>query len=58
VVNTKISKVLVGIDGSKESMEAADYAINIARKEDAELIALTALRLPTFFGWSAIKPPK
>jgi nucleotide-binding universal stress UspA family protein len=39
VVNTKISKVLVGIDGSKESMEAADYAIDIARKEDAELIA-------------------
>jgi nucleotide-binding universal stress UspA family protein len=58
MVDVKISKVLVGIDGSRESIEAADYAIDIARKEDAELIALTALKLPSFFGWSAIEPPK
>ncbi|MGH9976158.1 MAG: universal stress protein [Nitrososphaeraceae archaeon] len=57
MIDIKISKILVGIDGSRESIEAAGYAIDIARKEDAELIALTALKLPSFFGWSAIEPP-
>lgn len=58
MVDVKLSKVLVGIDGSRESIEAAGYAIDIAIKEDAELITLTALKLPSFYGWSAIEPPK
>lgn len=57
MVDVKLSKVLVGIDGSRESIEAAGYAIDIAIKDDAELITLTALKLPSFYGWSAIEPP-
>jgi nucleotide-binding universal stress UspA family protein len=36
----KLSKILVAIDGSEESMHAADYAIVMAIKYDAELIAI------------------
>ncbi len=34
-----ISKIMVGIDGSEESVNAADYAIAIAKRYNAELIA-------------------
>jgi nucleotide-binding universal stress UspA family protein len=37
---TIISRILVAIDGSDSSMDAADYAISIAKKYDAELYAL------------------
>jgi nucleotide-binding universal stress UspA family protein len=40
---TGISKIMVGIDGSKESIYAADYAIDIAKKHNAELIAVNVL---------------
>lgn len=36
----KISKILVAIDGSEQSMHAADYAIDMATKYNAELIAI------------------
>jgi nucleotide-binding universal stress UspA family protein len=36
----KFYKILIAADGSEESMDAADYAIEIARKCDSELIAL------------------
>jgi nucleotide-binding universal stress UspA family protein len=36
----KFSKILVAADGSEASMDAADYAIEIARKYNSELIAL------------------
>jgi nucleotide-binding universal stress UspA family protein len=36
-----ISKIMVGIDGSEESVNAADYAIAIAKRYNAELIAVT-----------------
>jgi nucleotide-binding universal stress UspA family protein len=39
----KISKILVAVDGSEESMLAADRAINMAKKNDAELIALNVI---------------
>ena len=39
----KFSKVLVAIDGSDHSMKAAEYAIDIARDNKAQLIALTVL---------------
>ena len=32
-----ISKTMVGIDGSEESVNAADYAIAIAKRYNAEL---------------------
>ena len=34
---------MVGIDGSEESMKAAEYAISIAKLYNAELIAITVL---------------
>lgn len=39
----KFSKILVGVDGSEESSHAADYAIHMARKYKAELIALNVI---------------
>ena len=36
----KFSKILVAIDGSKPSMDAADYAISMANKNNSLLIAL------------------
>jgi len=39
----KFSKILVAIDGSDHSMKAAQYAIDIARDNKAQLIALTVL---------------
>lgn len=38
-----ISKTMVGIDGSEESVNAADYAIAIAKRYNAELIAVNVL---------------
>jgi nucleotide-binding universal stress UspA family protein len=37
------SKIMVGIDGSEESVNAADYAIAIAKRHNAELIAVNVL---------------
>jgi len=39
----KFEKVLVCVDGSETSMKAADYAIEIARKYVAEVIALNVI---------------
>jgi nucleotide-binding universal stress UspA family protein len=39
----KFSKILVAIDGSDYSMKAAEYTIDIARDNKAQLIALTVL---------------
>jgi nucleotide-binding universal stress UspA family protein len=45
-IKGRFSKILVGIDGSESSMDAADYAIEMAKKEDAQVIALSINRLP------------
>jgi nucleotide-binding universal stress UspA family protein len=44
-ITGKFSKILVTVDGSNESMDAADYAIAMAKKEDnnTQLIALHVL---------------
>jgi nucleotide-binding universal stress UspA family protein len=39
-----ISKILVAIDGSAASMDAADYATSISKKYNAELYALHVIR--------------
>jgi nucleotide-binding universal stress UspA family protein len=39
-----ISKILVAIDGSEASMDAADYAISMSKVYDAELYALHVIR--------------
>src|SRR5512133_835299 len=36
----RFSKILVAIDGSEPSMDAAEYAIEMARKDNASLIVL------------------
>jgi len=39
-----MKKVLVAVDGSDKSLEAADYAMSIANKERAQLIILNGFR--------------
>jgi nucleotide-binding universal stress UspA family protein len=56
--NHKISRMLVAIDGSEESMRATTYAITIACIYDAELVALTVVNTQPWFysstayGWA------
>jgi nucleotide-binding universal stress UspA family protein len=42
-MHKKFSKILVAIDGSKESMHAANCAVGIAKMYDAILVVLTVL---------------
>ena len=48
-----ISKIMVGIDGSKESVNAADYAIAIAKRHNAELIAINVLTSEIGYAYSS-----
>jgi nucleotide-binding universal stress UspA family protein len=57
VTKTRYSKILVAIDGSKESINAARYAIGLAKKDRAHVIALTAMRLPSLYGWYPTESP-
>jgi nucleotide-binding universal stress UspA family protein len=41
---TIFSKILIAIDGSDASMDAADYAISISKQHNAELYALHVIR--------------
>ena len=43
----RVSKVLVGIDGSSHSFRAAEYAMEISKKYMAKLIAVTVTYIPT-----------
>lgn len=47
----------MAIGGSKESMNAARHAIGLAKKDGAQLIALTAMRFPSLYGWSPAESP-
>ena len=47
----RMKKVLVAVDGSDKSLEAADYAMSIANKEHAQLIILDTE--PWLYGQSA-----
>ena len=48
-----ISKIMVGIDGSEESVNAADYAIAIAKRHNAELIAVNVLTSDIGYAYSS-----
>ena len=48
----KISKILVAVDGSEESMLAADCAIYMAKKNNAELIVLNVIHSQTKYLYS------
>ncbi|HJT47315.1 MAG TPA: universal stress protein [Nitrososphaeraceae archaeon] len=41
----KFYKILIATDGSEASMNAADYAIEIARKCDSELTYISFFRI-------------
>jgi nucleotide-binding universal stress UspA family protein len=45
-IKGRFSKIVVGIDGSESSMDAADYAMEMAKKDGAEVIGLVVNRLP------------
>lgn len=47
-------KILVGIDGSDKSLEAADYSISITKNTNAQLIILNVLETePWYYGKNA-----
>jgi nucleotide-binding universal stress UspA family protein len=48
-----ISKIMVGIDGSEESINAADYAIANAKRHNAELIAVNVLTSDMGYAYSS-----
>jgi nucleotide-binding universal stress UspA family protein len=52
-MTTGISKIMVGIDGSKESVNAADYAIAIAKRHNAELVAVNVLTSDIGYAYSS-----
>ena len=45
----QFSKILVPIDGSDQSMKAADYAIEIAIKHNAQLVVLHVIHIPPMY---------
>jgi nucleotide-binding universal stress UspA family protein len=47
------SRIMVGVDGSKESVKAADYAIAIAKSHNAELIAINVLTSDIGYAYSS-----
>ena len=48
-----ISKIMVGIDGSNESVNAVDFAIAIAKRHNAELIAINVLTSDIGYAYSS-----
>jgi nucleotide-binding universal stress UspA family protein len=52
-VNPAAPRVVVGIDGSKQSKSALRWAASIAHLTGARLHAVAAWEIPTGFGWSA-----
>jgi len=49
----KFCKILIAIDGSKPSMDVADYAIRMANKNNSLLIALHVFFSQTGYAYSA-----
>jgi nucleotide-binding universal stress UspA family protein len=45
-IKGRFSRILVGIDGSESSLNASDYAIEMAKKDGAQVIALSIKSLP------------
>jgi nucleotide-binding universal stress UspA family protein len=46
LVNTRISKILVAIDGSEHSFKASKYALELAKSFGAQLYAVTVTYIP------------
>jgi nucleotide-binding universal stress UspA family protein len=47
--NVSINKILVPVDGSKPSETAAEYAVYLAKKLKAHVIAVHVMHLPAYF---------
>jgi nucleotide-binding universal stress UspA family protein len=56
-IYTRYLTILVAVDGSNESMNAARHAIGLAKDHGAKLYVLTASRLPSIPGWWPIESP-
>src|SRR5262245_56019759 len=41
--NVRFSKIIVAVDGSESSLNAADFAISLAARDNAELTLLTVI---------------
>ena len=48
-----ITKILVGVDGSKNSEKALDHALEIADKFSASILILNVFQLPPESGYKA-----
>ncbi len=48
-----ITKILVGVDGSKNSEKALDYALEVAEKFSASVLILNVFQPPPEFGYQA-----
>jgi len=46
LADTRISKILVGIDGSEHSFKASEYALELAKSFRAQLYAVTVTYIP------------
>ena len=46
LVNTRISKILVAIDGSEHSFKASEYALELAKAFGAQLYVVTVTYIP------------
>ena len=55
-ITENFSKILIAIDGSEQSLHAANYAISIAQKYNAELNALYVTSSPTLYNISSKMP--
>jgi nucleotide-binding universal stress UspA family protein len=51
-----ITKILVGVDGSKNSEKALDYALEIAEKFSASILILNVFQPPPEFGYQSKMP--
>jgi len=45
----KISKILVGIDGSEHSLRALEFSKKLARKYKSQIIAFTVFNIPEMY---------
>lgn len=55
-ITEKFSNILIAIDGSEQSLRAADYAITIAQMSNADLNALYVTSSPTLYKISSKMP--
>lgn len=48
-MKVKISKILLPVDGSESSLRAVEYALGIAKNNDAQIVAVTILDMTSLF---------